>query len=61
MQQYWSGRCFYNVARDDMIDHPDQRICEDVNHFTSRACSLLMKVGFVVGAQGLAASVKSMS
>uniref|UniRef100_A0A7S4LLK4 ABC transporter domain-containing protein n=1 Tax=Eutreptiella gymnastica TaxID=73025 RepID=A0A7S4LLK4_9EUGL len=44
MQQYWSGRCFYNVARDDMIDHPDQRICEDVNHFTSRACSLLMKV-----------------
>eukprot|EP00668_Euglena_longa_P041205 GGOE01054235.1.p1 GENE.GGOE01054235.1~~GGOE01054235.1.p1 ORF type:complete len:690 (+),score=192.00 GGOE01054235.1:232-2301(+) len=44
MSHYWSGRCFYTLGRDDAIDHPDQRICEDVNHFTSRACSLLLKV-----------------
>lgn len=44
MGHYWSGRCFYTLGRDDAIDHPDQRICEDVNHFTARACSLLLKV-----------------
>jgi putative ATP-binding cassette transporter len=49
MERYWQGRCFYTLGRDGAIDHPDQRICEDVANFTNRACGLLLKVAARAG------------
>src|SRR5262249_15608766 len=40
--RYFSNRSYYELAADDRIDNPDQRMSDDINNFTQRSLQFLL-------------------
>jgi putative ATP-binding cassette transporter len=42
IDSYFNNRAFYNLTSNEDVDNPDQRITDDINHFTQKSLYFLL-------------------
>jgi putative ATP-binding cassette transporter len=48
LEEYFTGRAFYELNSNDGIDNPDQRIADDIRAFTQKSLTFLLEIASAV-------------